>query len=255
MTPVGPTRIIAHRGNSSEAPENTFAAFDGAIAHGVTLLECDVQLTADDAVVVIHDVDLARTSGQGGDVRDLSLAEVQGADVSYPSRFGAAFSPQRVPTLEELLRHLRGRAQILVEVKRESSDPERERFEAAIANAVERSGARVTGGMDSDLGFISFDTRALERLRRLVPLAPRGHLFYRESEELMFRAASNVDAHFVMPEKMLVNEDFVRRARLRGFEAATWVCDDVDEMRKLCAMGLLGVGTNRPAAMAAFVAV
>ena len=81
------TLVIAHRGNSSAAPENTFASFESAILQGATLVECDVQMTADGHIVVIHDPTLDRTSDRGGDVRLLSLAEVKAADVSCPKVF------------------------------------------------------------------------------------------------------------------------------------------------------------------------
>lgn len=239
-------RLIAHRGNSFEAPENTFAAFESAIDGGITLLECDVQMTRDGRVVVIHDATLERTGDRSDDVRALTLAEVQAADVSWPSRFGDRFRPQRVPTLAELLSHIRGRAQILVEIKKESSQADSDAFERAIAEETVRSGARVVNDMTSDLAFISFGTTILERMRAHLPEAPRGHLFYRPTVAEMLAAAERVSATFLMPEKAEVNAELVALASARGMGVATWVCDDPEEMRRLLALGVLGVGTNRP---------
>lgn len=248
------SRLIAHRGNSSEAPENTFAAFDSAIDAGITLLECDVQMTRDGRVVVIHDATLERTGDRRDDVRELTLAEVQAADVSWPKRFGDRFRPQRVATLGELLVHIRGKAQVLVEIKKESSRADSDVFEQAIVEETVRSGARIVNDMTSDLAFISFGTVVLERMRAQLPEAPRGHLFYRPSVDEMLAGAERVAATFLMPEKAGVNADLVALARARGLGVATWVCDEPEEMRRLLDLGVLGVGTNRPVWMRSVLA-
>lgn len=243
------TRIIAHRGNSSEAPENTTASFESAISAGANLLECDVQMTSDGHIVVIHDPTLDRTAGRPGDVRLLSLAEVQAADVSCPGLFGAAFSPQRVLTLSELLVSIRGRARLMVEIKKDSSQESSDVFERRIAAEIVKSGVRVSPDMETDVAILSFSSRILERMAAILPDAPRGHLFYRDPEEVMFAAARQTGATFVMPEKGSVSKDLVDRAAERNLGVATWVCDDPAEFLKLAGLGLLGIGTNRPAVM------
>ena len=243
------TLVIAHRGNSAAAPENTFASFDSAIAGGVTLLECDVQMTADGHIVVIHDPTLDRTSDRAGDVRSLTLAEIKTADVSYPKNFGAKFSPQRVATLGELLAHLKGRARVMLEIKKESSRPESDEFERRIAAEIVRSGIHVSADMGTDIALLSFATPVLERMAAILPDAPRGHLFYRDPEEVMFAAAEKVKASFVMPEKGHLSPGLLERAKQRGLRVATWVCDDAAEFNELDKLGLLGIGTNRPTEM------
>ena len=243
------TLVIAHRGNSSAAPENTFASFESAIGLGATLVECDVQMTADGHIVVIHDPTLERTSDVGGDVRKLSLAEVKAADVSYPKTFGDRFSPQRVATLGELLAFLKGRARLMLEIKKESSAADSDEFERRIAAAIVASGARVTNDRETDVALLSFSTPILERMRDVLPEAPRGHLFYRDPEDVIFAAAEKVKASFVMPEKGHLSQGLLENARRLGLDVATWVCDDPEEFRHLSALGLLGIGTNRPADM------
>ena len=243
------TLVIAHRGNSSAAPENTFASFDSAIEHGVALVECDVQMTADGHIVVIHDPTLDRTSDRTGDVRAMSLAEVKAADVSCPKSFGTKFSPQRVATLGELLAYLKGRARVMLEIKKESSRPDGDEFERRVAAEIVKSGVRVSPDMDTDIALLSFATPVLERMAAILPDAPRGHLFYRDPEDLMFAAAERVRATFVMPEKGHLSPGLLERAKKRGLAVATWVCDDPAEFRELSKLGLLGIGTNRPAEM------
>lgn len=245
------TLVIAHRGNCSAAPENTIASFESALAHGATMVECDVQMTADGHIVVIHDPTLDRTSESTGDVRTLPLAQVQAADVSCKKLFGETFSPQRVLTLGELLGLLKGRAKVMLEIKKESSLEDSDVFERRIAAEIVRSGVRASPDLASEIAVLSFSTRALERMAALLPEAPRGHLFYREPEPAMFEAALKVKASFIMPEKGHLSAGLIARAREKGLGVATWVCDDADEFQRLASLGLLGIGTNRPAEMTA----
>ena len=245
------TLVIAHRGNSSAAPENTLAAFESAIALGATLVECDVQMTADGHIVVIHDPTLDRTADRAGDVRRLTLADVKAFDVSYPGKFGAAFSPQRVATLGELLAFLKGRARLMLEIKKESSLEGSDEFERRIAAAIVAAGVRITPDMETDVALLSFSTPVLERMKDLLPEAPRGHVFYRDPEDAIFTAADQVKASFVMPEKGHLSPGLLKTAREKGLGVATWVCDDPGEFRRLSGLGLLGIGTNRPGDMLA----
>lgn len=249
------TQVIAHRGNSSAAPENTLASFASALERGATVMECDVQMTRDGHLVVIHDVTLDRTSDRSGDVRHLSLAEVEDADVSYPQKFGNTFSPQRVPTLGELLDFLRGRAKLLLEIKKESSLPDSDEFERRIAAAIVKSGIRVRSDEETEIALLAFGTQSLERMAAILPDAPRGHLFYRDPEEVIVAAAEKGKAGFVMPEKGHLSPHLLEALRKRGLGIATWVCDDPVEFRQLSALGLLGIGTNRPGEMIEAVAL
>src|SRR5882724_8531889 len=100
--------VIAHRGASSSAPENTLAAFDLALEMGTRHLELDVELTRDDHVVVIHDDTVDRTTDGSGPVTSHALAALQGLDAG--SWFGGKFAGQRIPTFEEVLERYQGRA-------------------------------------------------------------------------------------------------------------------------------------------------
>jgi glycerophosphoryl diester phosphodiesterase len=110
LTDLAARPVIAHRGASGYAPENTLSAFELAIAQGADALELDVRLTADGVPVVIHDATLERTTGRPAKVGDLSLDQLLEADA------GERFSPDRgktfpfrgrgllIPTLQDVLR-------------------------------------------------------------------------------------------------------------------------------------------------------
>ena len=93
--------MIAHRGASGHAPENTLAAFRKAVALGVSFIETDLQLTHDARLVAIHDDTVNRTTNGQGAVHDLTLEEIRKLDAG--SWFGSEFTGERVPTLEEIL--------------------------------------------------------------------------------------------------------------------------------------------------------
>ncbi len=188
--------VIAHRGDSAHRPENTLAAFAGALEVGAALVELDVQLTADGHVIVLHDPDLDRTTTGRGDVRRLTLAEVRSVSAGYPDRFGSAYEGERVPALSEALGLLRGRARVLVEIKAESvTDDAEGGIEARVADEVRRA------GMADAVALISFDHRAIVRLASLAPEMTRGRLFGRTTADEVLAAAREASCELVMPHK------------------------------------------------------
>jgi glycerophosphoryl diester phosphodiesterase len=107
--------VIAHRGASSYAPENTIAAFDLALQMGARHLELDVHLTRDDYLVVIHDDTVDRTTNGTGPVASQTFAALQGLDAG--TWFGEAFVGVRIPTLAEVLTRYQGRMHLHIELK------------------------------------------------------------------------------------------------------------------------------------------
>jgi glycerophosphoryl diester phosphodiesterase len=110
----GPPLIVAHRGASAGAPENTLAAFRLAAAQGADGIEFDVRRTADGHLVVIHDASLGRTTDRDGEITALTLEEIRRADAG--ARRSPAFRGEGVPTFEEVLTLARAR-RLLVDVE------------------------------------------------------------------------------------------------------------------------------------------
>src|SRR6058998_1547870 len=111
--------VIAHRGASSYAPENTFAAFDLAIRMGVHHIELDVEATSDGHIVVIHDDTVDRTTDGSGPVTEHTLEALQTLDAG--SWFGAEFAGARIPRFDEVLSRYKGQAHIHTEIKGRST--------------------------------------------------------------------------------------------------------------------------------------
>lgn len=116
MAPSGlPVIVVGHRGTTRFAPENTLAAFDKAIEMGARSIEMDVRMTSDGKFVIMHDPWVDRTTDGSGLVSDLTLAEIRKFDAG--SWFSPEFAGERVPTLREALRKIKGRAAVDIDFK------------------------------------------------------------------------------------------------------------------------------------------
>jgi glycerophosphoryl diester phosphodiesterase len=233
--------IIAHRGDSATRPENTLASFRRALEVGADLVELDVQLSKDGHAVVIHDGTLDRTTDGTGKVGELSLAELRKFSAGYPEKFNREFAKERIPSLAEVLLLIRGKARVMIEIKKESvAASDEDGIEAKVVGDV------MQAGMADDVAIISFERRALVRCARLGHEILRGPLFYRSEVDEVIAGAREVDAAFVMPEKGMINDALADAAHAARIKVATWVVDDPDELRSLMRFDLYGVGTNCP---------
>jgi glycerophosphoryl diester phosphodiesterase len=233
--------IIAHRGDSAHRPENTIASFKRAVEVGADLVELDVQLSKDRQAVVMHDVTIERTTDGKGKVGELTLAELKRFSAGYPGKFGKEYAAERVPSLAEVLSLVRGKARVMIEIKKESvSASDEDGIEAAVVADVQKA------GMASDVALISFERRALVRCARLAPDMLRGPLFYRAESDEVLSGAKEVEAGFVMPEKSMLSDALADAVHGAGLKIATWVVDEPTELRSLLKFDLYGVGTNCP---------
>lgn len=146
------TLLVSHRGACLEAPENTFAAADAAIARGAAYVEFDVRRTADGAYVVMHDRDVSRTTDGAGLVDQLTAADIDRLDAG--AWFGDAFKGQPVPRVEDFARHLAGRVGAYCEVKRGNA--------AEIVSILRHAGLE-------DVFFWSFKPEVRSALRDAAP--------------------------------------------------------------------------------------
>ena len=156
-------KIYAHRGNQAQAVENSLTAFQNAVTAGVDGIECDLHLTADGALVVIHDEQLDRTTDSQGEVSDVSLAQIQAARLRFPD---GRVTPDRVPSLPELLNLLRDldfKGTLNLELKTDQKDYPG--IEAAVLATVEELAP------DFDVVYSSFNWYTLKRLKTLAPEA------------------------------------------------------------------------------------
>ena len=233
--------LIAHRGYSEKAPENTLVAFEAALASGAQVLECDVHLSSDGEVVVIHDADVRRTTNGSGSVRTLTWQQLRQLDAGYPTRFGSRYSGTRIPRLVEVLDLARGRAEVLVEIKSEAV--------GATADGVEqRCVAAVRGaGMADGIGVLSFSPLALRRVRARLSSLPTGLVFYWWRRFRMVAECLGVGADFLFAyaPALFRRKALVAKARRSGLRVGVYVVDQAADLRSLVAMGVDAFDTNR----------
>jgi glycerophosphoryl diester phosphodiesterase len=164
---TGKVSVVAHRGLSASAPENTMAAFKLAAEAGCDLIEFDVHLTKDDQLVVIHDDTLERTTNGTGYVRDHTLAEIKALDASYGM---TPFAGERVPSLDELVVWSIGaRVALSLEIKQPAAITGRPRYPRIAARVADVLTAHDLAGRNL---VHSFDHPTIKELRGLLPHQP-----------------------------------------------------------------------------------
>ena len=221
---------IAHRGASSRFPENTLAAFAGAIDAGADMCELDVQLSRDGALVVIHDDTVDRTTGGRGAVAATTLEELKRLDAGVS--FSAEFKGECIPTLDEVFASVGGRCALNIELKSAG-------LEQKVCAAIRDHDALATAIVSS------FDWDALDRIRQFHPAVRVGLLASRWPVRLL-GAATAIKAQAIHPSVDIVTEDLCTAAHERILDVYTWTVDDLDTMRKLIAYGVDGIMTNYP---------
>jgi glycerophosphoryl diester phosphodiesterase len=226
--------VIAHRGASGHAPENTLAAFKRAIALGATFIETDLQLSRDTRFVAIHDDSVNRTTNGQGVVHDLSLAELRRLDAG--SWFGSEFSSERIPTLEEVLEFCKKHDVVFyLELKPSGSWG----GEHALIGALRSSGeiARTI--------VISFDAGILESLRKIEPTLMTGLLFDGQIAEPLERAVA-VGARQLVVRGDLVTPALLVEARKNDLQVVCWTVNQPAHMRMLIEAGVDGIMSDYP---------
>ena len=120
MSQVGIPQLIAHRGFSLCYPENTLLAIEQAFIAGACYVECDVHLTRDGEPVLLHDVELQRTTGQPGNINSLKLEQIKNVSAHFESRFGQKYVAEPIPTLAQLVSVMSKwrERRVFVEIKR-----------------------------------------------------------------------------------------------------------------------------------------
>jgi glycerophosphoryl diester phosphodiesterase len=218
-----PLLIIAHRGASAHAPENTLAAFKKALEMHAKAIELDVHLSRDGKLVVIHDEDLKRTSSLNKRVRELTAARL---------------AKENVPILEEVFDLVGDRAELHVEIKQGSSLYPG--IEAAVFKLIKKrkAGKRVL--------ISSFDHEALRQVRALDKTARIGYLLGRTPLEAAFREMKEISAESLNLSISQATKSAVAQAHRRGFRVLVYTVNKKSELERLRDCGVDGIFSNFP---------
>jgi glycerophosphoryl diester phosphodiesterase len=233
-----PVMVIAHRGFSGEAPENTLAAFRKAIEVGSDMLELDVQFSKDKEVVVIHDEILERATNGQGQVADFTLKELKKLDAGF--RFGPQFSGERIPTLREVLELARGRILVNIEIK----NPTHGQY--AITELADRALREVKKTeMLNQVIFSSFNPIALERIKTRVPRAWVALLYHKDWNSL--REITAGESFFILNlRRNFLTKEKITKIHRAGMKVNVYTVDPAEEMEQFIQWGIDGIITNQP---------
>jgi glycerophosphoryl diester phosphodiesterase len=232
---------IGHRGAAGQAPENTLTSFRRALEIGVDAVELDVQLSADDELVVIHDEVLDRTTSGLGPVCARSWAEL--AQMDAGAWYGAAFRGERIPRLAEVLELVGDAALVNVEIK---AARDLGRIEPLLLDLVRGAGA------ERRVVFSSFHPAALRTVRRLASWAAIAVLWDHRPAMDALAVAAELGALTVNPGRRLVDAELVEAAHARDLGVWVWTVNEPSHMRRLLALGVDALFSDYPERFAAF---
>jgi glycerophosphoryl diester phosphodiesterase len=222
--------VIAHRGSSESAPENTLAAFRLAVDQRADFVELDVQESLDGEVIVMHDADLMRVGRSPQKVWEANAADLRAVDIG--SYVGTPFASERVPTLAESLAACKGGSKVIVELKSYGHDQQLEEKVAAIVEAA---------GMVNDTIFMSLDHAMVRRMKMLRPEWRVGVLVAKAIGNL-----TSLEADFYAVEARVATRSMVRQAHRAGRDVYVWTVNDPAWMLSAMSHGVDGLITDRP---------
>jgi glycerophosphoryl diester phosphodiesterase len=233
---LSPPEIIAHRGASIDAPENTFAAFEEAIYQGADALELDVRFTADGVPIVMHDRTLGRTTDAAFniEVNELTLAQIQNLDAG--GWYSEDFNGEPVPTLEAVLMRYGSDIDLFIELK-DYDDA----TEVYIVELIE-----IHADLDR-IKLMSFNELQLIRLKALneeIESVLLVSTFYGNFSALINKP--HID-HFAFEQSIVINNPtYVERIQSLNKQVFVWTVNDEEIISELSTLYVNGIITDKP---------
>ncbi|MDH4049478.1 MAG: glycerophosphodiester phosphodiesterase [Gammaproteobacteria bacterium] len=230
VDPGQSTAIVAHRGASMDAPENTLASLEEAIRQRADWVEIDVQETREGGIVVIHDRDLMKVGGVPMNVRDAAFAELRNVDIG--SWFDDRFRTERIATLAEVLDLCKGRVKLIVELKYYGGEV---RFEERVIEIIE------SHQMQEDIALMSLNYRGVETLKSLRPDWNVGLL-----SSVVLGNLEQLNVDFLAVNGRLATRGFIQSVHERNRKILVWTINDPVEISAMMSKGVDGIITDRP---------
>ena len=237
--------IIAHRGESFDAPENTLASINLAWEQNAKAVEIDIHLTSDQEIIVIHDDNTFRVSGKKLKVKKSTLSELKQLDVG--SHKASKWNSERIPALKQVLQTVPANGKLIIEIK---------------------SDARLLGKLKTELGqsklnssqieLIAFNFRTLAQAKQMMPeykmlwlldldyFWPSWMLWISKLKIIRKIKKQNLDGVDVWAGKLL-NRSFISTFKNAGLYVYTWTVDNPENAKSLIGDGIDGITTNRAA--------
>jgi glycerophosphoryl diester phosphodiesterase len=230
------TQLIAHRGASAIAPENTLAAFQLAVREGAAGIEFDLQLTRDQVPVVIHDLSLNRTTNGQGKVGDYTLAELKQLDAG--KWFDVEFTDEKIPTFQEVLDLLQATNLVIYpELKGTLS--------WSIADLQSFVQKIVDQGWQNRCTILSFEEEMLAEIRKINPDLRLGLNCLEFKQNLPLN--QNLEANYLISSHynfLLNHPELIREFHAHHQEIIAWTVDELETIQQLSELGIRKIVSN-----------
>jgi glycerophosphoryl diester phosphodiesterase len=233
MTVQAQPTIIAHRGSSFTAPENTLAAARLAWSQNADAVELDIYLTNDNRIMVMHDGNTKRTTGQSYKIAETNSDMLRKLDAG--SWKDAKYTGEKIPFLEEMIATIPDGKKLVIEIK---CGPEVLPYLRPIVDNC---------GKKAQLVFISFGWETILATKQLFQ---DNACYWLSSsvtdvqEKMKDAAKKGLDG--INLNNKIVDHELVRKANRHGLEVLSWTIDDPEEVKRLVKLGVTGITTNRP---------
>ena len=213
---------IGHRGAKAYEPENTLRSFQRAIEYGVDAVELDVRKTKDDQLVVIHNVDVNKTTNGNGAVNELTLDEIKNLVTE---------KNEKVPTLDEVLTLVGSQVKTLIELKETG-------YEKSVLDLIHKK------GLIDNVIIISFNENALRKIKELDPKVATGLIYVRHKNPI--QSALDLGAAYLLPLYHFTHSVDVKKAHDKGLKIIVWTINNAEEVVEFKNKGVDGIASDRP---------
>ena len=227
------TIIIAHRGSSFTAPENTVTAAKLAWEQNADAVELDIYLSKDNRIMVMHDSNTKRTTGQSYQISETSSDVLRTLDAG--SWKNEQYKGEKIPFLEEMIATVPSNKKMVIEIKCGIE------VLPALQQVVDGCGKK------DQLIFIAFDWETILATKQLFP---SNACYWLSSSAAEVSAKMNEAAQKGLDginlNNKIINQETVKKAKELGLEVLSWTIDDPEEAKRLIQLGVSGITTNRP---------
>jgi glycerophosphoryl diester phosphodiesterase len=232
--------IVAHRGYRAKYPENTLASFRASLDAGVQMIELDVMLSKDRKVVVIHDATLERTTNGCGPVNGYTIKELKALDAG--SWFQSRFAGEQIPTLEEVLDHVRGRTMVNIEIKPSAYEAHRP------ADAIERQVIELVrrNSIQASVLISSFEWKILDHIATMEDVPAIALLSRDPADRDNVELCIRLKAFSWHPNCRELQHEQVKKMHEAGICVFPYNVDSQKEYQRMIQMHVDGVITSDP---------
>lgn len=242
-------QLVAHRGGSALAPENTLAAFRNALHYPIDAVELDVQMSRDGHVIVFHDNTIERLTNGSGNILDLDFAYLRSLDAA--AHFSGGWpEQQQIPTLREVLALVKGQAQVYIEIKTSKRDGVTGRYPYIVQSVIEDVRA---AGMLDQVYIISFDWTVLPELKALEPGVPVGALVSKDvwTPQMgpfaqLAGLAKSLGFDWINMDCRLFAPDMPAIVHASALKIGLWTANTLDDLRRFASDGADSLTSDHP---------